>query len=335
MSIMYARAEDLQLSPAPAGRAFMQRADRAKIVSCQFRGSNLIEDDDVDKIEVLEDSVQAIPIQQQASCKAHADRHLDLNVGSVHEQGQETTSLFQRRLQQHGTDSGLDAFSESDDSDLEGDFYGERSRGRGTQRQRLPHCRYSTDRRSRLQGRSETVNDRDSDEDSGSRHRARAPVRYRSSRPRTREPDSMLPVKPSSDQDAFVFDNFEDSASSSPSDSDNVKNQFETQLHFVRNAAPICGTPASAPLYDRSTFSCSDEDVGVAHSVSARSNLANMQQSSPATRPGGHVRRSSDSFMPTALVSAPTTASTYRTVYGSVRRRATLGSDAIRYRLSK
>lgn len=271
-SILYARLQDLEPSPTP-------------LPSRDHRTA--LDMDDVDAIEVIEGSIQAIPI---AATLLKPSRRHDGSHGSARRFG----SLAQRHLEKD-----LDLIhSDSSDIDAEvGSDTGNTGRGR---------------RRHPSRGGLRLASTDDDDQiHSSSRHRSAGPVRLRSWQPRGHLPLSMYAIKDAgSEQDAVVFENFEDTLTPSPVD-ETSKNPYENQLHFVRNASSICISPGaglaftSTPSVDDDFSSANKEDT----------------QTPQHPRRERHLRRTSEplqewgSFQNGAL--------------RATRRRATVGSDAL------
>ena len=296
--------------------------------------------DSDDEIQVIQEQQTAIPIRGGLDRK-HSDRHLDLDIGSIHAHKRRSSPLFERR--KRDAFDLLGDFSESsDDEDDRRPTRGQYGRGRerhpkplvhpqGTCLPQPPH-RYDNNasrrddyspqlghhssRDSSLHGRHSHIElDNDMKDCSGSYFAKKLDSRRTSQLPLSSTISGL-------EHEAMVFDNFEDvsSVSSASKHEQDNKDPFDAHLHFVRPVMPICANPGAFVALDpivTPSLSPNESlnDARHAEEMEARHRRHRL----------GHHRAASELF------SSPTTSTTPIDVRAT-RRRATVGSEAA-YRL--
>ncbi|SJX66067.1 uncharacterized protein SRS1_13508 [Sporisorium reilianum f. sp. reilianum] len=302
--------------------------------------------DSADEIQVIEEQHTAIPIRAGLD-RRHSDRHLDLDIGSVHAGKRKPSPLFERRKRD---DLDLLAdFSESSNDDDAARRTSRTQNARGRERHTKPllHPRQTSFAHAAQRGYDYSGSKRDpyspqlghhssrdcsphgrlplmEHDDATKQHNGSYATKKHSYKrepfaPRTAPPPSLTGLE----HEAMVFDNFEDvsSVSSASEQEQDKKESFDAHLHFVRPAMPICANPgafvALEPIVTPAGSSPTEslQDGGDAKEAEAQRKRHRL----------GHHRAASELFsIPTLGVKAADVRAT--------RRRATVGSEAA-YRL--
>ncbi|GAC98742.1 vacuolar membrane protein [Pseudozyma hubeiensis SY62] len=350
---MFATTEDLCLPVRPnvTRRSYSDSFKPQANVNRQIAGghdhySKANMSDLADEIQVIEEQQTAIPIRTGLE-RRHSDRHLDLDIGSVHARERRPSPLFERRkkddidLLVDCTDSSDD---ENDDADRQAQDQNTRGRERHTKPLLLPE---QTTTHHRLQ---RYVNDVDKkrihstlqvehcfnrgrhldnraplmelDNEDLPQHKGRYPQSNNKQSLKHRRRGSRLapPSLSGNDHDTMVFDNFEDPSpiSSASEQGQDGKDPFDAHLHFVRPAMPICANPGAfagleavvTPPATRSPDEKEQED-DIIRELEVQRKRHRL----------GHHRAVSDLF------SLPTTGVKVIDIRAT-RRRATVGSEA-------
>ncbi|TKY87850.1 hypothetical protein EX895_003431 [Sporisorium graminicola] len=302
--------------------------------------------DSADEIQVIEEQQVAIPIRAGLD-RRHSDRHLDLDVGSIHAGKRKPSPLFERR-KMDDLDL-LDGFSESSDDEADNRHTTRSQIVRGREPHSKPllhpkqtsflqaarHYDYGSSRQAPCSPQLGRHSSRDCsphgrlppmerDAEAKGRHSSYAKKSGYMHGPYTARVTPPPPGLNGLEHEAMVFDNFEDvpSVSSIAEQEQDNKEPFDAHLHFVRPAMPICANPgafvALEPILTPAGSPPNDylQDGGKAREAEAQRKRHRF----------GHHRAVSELFtmIPTTSVKAADVRAT--------RRRATVGSEAA-YRL--
>ncbi len=332
---MFATLEDLQMSSTKAGQVpsvgaapALATSPRNVAITLKRAASNLSTTCSSDEIQVIDEQQPAIAIRPPVE-PGYANRHSELECGSVHACRRHPSPLYERRKQ-----DDLDLLGDSldngpcaSDAFCRQDAY-TRGRARGTKR--LPYPKPTDSKRCgqpwQTGGHRVLRLDRDrqdvgnglnactytcfESEDGSHASGGRTPAKH----------SSLLPPSPfGAEHEAVVFDNFEESGPTTPaSEADaDAKDPFDTHLRFVRPALPICANPgafAGLESANETAVSCSDGSEG-------DSRTKQVCNTSDRVRQARHHRAVSELF---GGPMAPIGANDMR----ATRRRATIGSDA-------
>ena len=263
---MFATLEDLKLSsnnspqvPSAGGAPALILSSREPVVIPDKTAPKLSSTCSSDEIQVIDEQQSAIPIRPSVE-PGYANRHSDLDSGSVHECRRHPSPLYERRKK-----DDLDLLSDSLDSSpcaSEGSCMQDAdTRGRARSTKRLPYPKPADYQRcgqpwqmgeNRLLGLDRDrhgvdnglkgctyacFDNKHADHDSCDRA-YRSGAKHR----------PLLPPSPFGlEHEAVVFDNFEESGPTTPaSEADaDTKDPFDTHLRFVRPALPICANPGA------------------------------------------------------------------------------------------
>lgn len=332
---MFATLEDLQMSsnkvgqvPSAGAAPALNPSSHNVAITLKRAASNLSTTCSSDEIQVIDEQQPAIPIRPPVE-PGYANRHSELECGSVHTCRRHPSPLYERRKQDDldllgdSLDSGpcaSDGFCRQD-ADTRG-------RARGTKR--LPYPKPTDYKRcgqpwqtggNHVQGlhrhRHDVGNGLNgcpyicfNSEDGSHASSGRTPAKHR----------PLLPPSPfGAEHEAVVFDNFEESGPTTPaSEADaDAKDPFDTHLRFVRPALPICANPGAfvgLESANETAGSCTDGSE-------ENSRTKQLCNTSDRVRQARHHRAVSELF---GGPMAPLGTNDVR----NTRRRATIGSDA-------
>lgn len=341
---MIATADDLNMSAQTIAQTQRTALHHHGMSKSQHLSSGATSTDLADEIQVIEDQQTAINIRASPDRK-ECDRHIDLDIGSVHSRKPKSSPLFERRRL-----DDLDLLIDSVDSSMDESHCGigrdsdVRGRGRRTkplihpQQTSSPHVAHQhgydafgnatglpdlshhlnrhyapsgccllgdNGAASRLTGRERS----EEANDSHARHIIRANAKQVCIPP---------PIPSGLEHDATVFENFEDVSpiSSSPDLDQENTDYFDPNLHFVRPAMPICANPGAFAAMEPNISPSESSQGPFDASASPTCEKADTKQG----RMGHHRAVSEMLFKPLTCAAA----ADLRTI----RRRATIGSEA-------
>lgn len=277
---MFATTDDLCLLDRPSvprrsySDSFKPQANvNGQIAGGQVYSSKTNTSDLSDEISVIEEQQIAIPIRTGLE-RRHSNRHLDLDIGSVHARERRPSPLFERR-KKDDIDLLVDCTDSSDDENDDADRRPQNQNARGRERHTKPLLQskqtatphrlqryvhdvatkdsYSTPQAEHRFNRSLHLDSRyplmELDNEAFPQHSGRYPQSNDKPSLQQRRRGSRLPPHSLSgtDHETMVFDNFEDPSpiSSASEQEQGGKDPFDAHLHFVRPAMPICANPGA------------------------------------------------------------------------------------------